>query len=136
MTAGIQVSTNAGPVAVSGTQRVMLSTTTTVTPGTYTLEVQGYSDGQIANAPLTVQVQPTLPASFVRINQDAFDHFGDTTNPSNGLTPDHYSTADGPSSYASIAATASRSAHIRSAYRTGGPHPRQHRVRLSLRPAS
>ena len=103
--AGMQVSTNAGSVAASGTQRVTLSTTTTVTLNTYTLELQGYSDGQTANTPLTVQVRPALPASFVRIEQDTFNYFWDTTNSSNGLAPDHYSTAGGPSPYASIAAT-------------------------------
>ncbi len=103
--AGMQVSTNAGSVANSGAQNVTVSTTTTVAVGTYTLELQGDGSGQTATTPLTVQVQPALPASFVKIEQETFNYFWNTTNPSNGLAPDHYSTADGPSPYASIAAT-------------------------------
>ena len=103
--AGMQVSTVAGSVASSGTQNVTLSTTTTTPVGTYTLELQGDGDGQTATTPLTVQVQPALPASFVTIEQETFNYFWNTTNSSNGLAPDHYSTADGPSPYASIAAT-------------------------------
>jgi hypothetical protein len=102
---GMQVSTNAGAVAGSGTQSVTLTTTTAVTLGTYSLTLDGSSGGQTASTQLTVQVQPALPAAFVQIEQDTFNYFWNTTNASNGLAPDHYSTANGPSPYASIAAT-------------------------------
>ena len=103
--AGMQVTTAAGAVAASGTQSVSISTTAAVTVGVYTLELQGSSGAQTADTPLTVQVQPALPPSMVRIEQETFNYFWNTTNPNNGLAPDHYSTADGPSPYASIAAT-------------------------------
>ncbi len=102
---GMQVSTNAGATAGSGTQSVTLTTTTAVVVGTYSLTLDGSSGGQSASVQLTVQVQPALPASFVQIEQHTFNYFWDTTNASNGLAPDHYSTSAGPSPYASIAAT-------------------------------
>ena len=103
--AGMQVTTAAGAVAASGTQSVSIGTTASVTVGTYTLELQGSSGNQTADTPLTVQVLPALPSSMVTIEQETFNYFWNTTNPNNGLAPDHYSTADGPSPYASIAAT-------------------------------
>jgi len=103
--AGMEVSTTTGTVAASGAQPVTLDTTATVAVGTYALELQGDENGRTATTPLTVQVQPALPVSFVKIEQDTFNYFWNTTNPTDGLAPDHYSTADGPSPYASIAAT-------------------------------
>ncbi len=103
--AGMQLSTSAGTVGSTGAQTATLSTSAAAATGTFALELQGTADAQTVDVPLTVQVEPALPASLVRIEQETFNYFWNTTNANNGLAPDHYSTADGASLYASIAAT-------------------------------
>ncbi len=90
----------------SGTQAATLNVAATTATGTYTLSVQASSGTQTATTPLTVLVNPQLPAALTQIEQQTFDYFWNTTNPNTGLAPDHYNSATGDvSPYASIAAT-------------------------------
>ncbi|MHB1615852.1 MAG: glucoamylase family protein [Metallibacterium sp.] len=99
--AGVQVTTNAGAAVGSGQQTETLSVAASVVPNTYAMTLMGTSGSVTGTTSLTLQVEPALPASFVQLEQRTFEYFWNTTNPANGLAPDHYPG----SPFASIAAT-------------------------------
>ena len=99
--AGVSLTdTGSGP-AGTGQQNESLSVAAAVAAGTYTLTLTAASNGQSASTTLTLLVNPALPAALAQIEQQTFEYFWNTTNPANGLAPDHYPG----SPYASIAAT-------------------------------
>lgn len=89
----------------TGQQDETLQVAASVAPATYTLTLDASGGGQSATTTLTVLVNPALSASLAQIEQQTFEYFWNTTNPANGLAPDHVSTGGTPSPDASIAAT-------------------------------
>lgn len=99
--AGVQLSAGAGTTAGSGQQNEVLDVAASTATGTYALTLSGSSGGATATTGLALLVEPALPASLAQLEQSTFEYFWNTTNPANGLAPDHYPG----SPYASIAAT-------------------------------
>ena len=87
--------------ASSGQQSEQLMVDGTLAPGTYALNLDATSGSETATTTLSLLVNPALPASLLQVEQQTFQYFWNTTNPVNGLAPDHWPGA----SYASIAAT-------------------------------
>ena len=103
--AGVSLTATGSGAAGAGQQNESLSVAAAVAAGTYTLTLTAGSNGQSASTTLTLLVNPALPAALTQIEQQTFEYFWNTTNPANGLAPDHVSTGGTPSPYASIAAT-------------------------------